>query len=148
VTLNYNGSEINAHVVEISGQRFLRLPAPGFGLHCAAYALGILNPFIHPVVRQHAPNGGVWIEDMAFWQAMADYEGWDIEVYLQPHITIPIPSPLVRVQTSYRIDRETIPTRRIMLYVPPGGGMGHYTPLIEPTDVRRLRFHIDLKCSS
>lgn len=148
VVLIYNKIRITVHTVDIQGQRYLRLPAPGIGLHCAAYALGIANPPQDPIVQQYTPQGGVWLEDVRFWQAMANHHGWNIEVYLQPHpnsqgIVVPIPDPYVNVQADVEKNRQ-ITTKRIMLYAPGVGLMGHYTPLIEPENVERLRFHARL----
>ena len=148
IVLIYNGIRVIAHTIDIQDQRYLRLPSPGIGLHCATYALGIADPSQDPIVQRYVPQGGVWLEDVEFWQAMANHHGWDIQVYLQPHsnsqgIVASIFDPYVNVQANDRESRQ-ITTRRIMLYAPGSGLMGHYTPLIEPKNIERLRFHASL----
>ena len=151
IVLIYNRIRVIAHTIDIQEQRYLRLPTPGFGLQCAAYALGIEKPSEDLVVKQYAPEGGVEIanaegQQNPFWQAVANQNHWNIEVYVQPHpnergIVSNIVDPILKVS-----GKDAIEMRRVIIYAPPGlDKMGHYTPLIEPGNISALKAYIKLQ---
>jgi lipopolysaccharide biosynthesis glycosyltransferase len=133
-----------AQVVDINGQRFLRLGVPGTNLACGAFALGLgLDDLLVQAVRPQQ-NLGIGALD-PFWQLVADRDGLDIDIYIQPTqnrygIILPLTHPIREVRARV-IDGRQITRRRVLLDT---AGLGHYNVLIDPNDpnvINRIRLY-------